>query len=159
MYRKVVIAFGAVALATGAGACGSASPQQSVQPVQSVVSSPAPASPSASTDAPVTAHQPPRRTPALRVLTEPAAGVGQIYQLITGARSSIDLTMYELADPTAEADLAADAARGVDVRVLLDQHLERPANHRRLRLPDRPRRVRPVGADRHHRPPEDPHRR
>ena len=36
--------------------------------------------------------------------------------------------MYELADPTAEADLAADAARGVNVRVLLDQHLEKPAN-------------------------------
>ena len=36
--------------------------------------------------------------------------------------------MYELADPTAEADLAADAARGVDVRVLLDQHLEKSRN-------------------------------
>jgi len=36
--------------------------------------------------------------------------------------------MYELNDPAAEADLAADAARGVDVRVLLDQHLERDAN-------------------------------
>jgi hypothetical protein len=36
--------------------------------------------------------------------------------------------MYELADPTAEADLAADAARGVDVRVLFDQHLEKSAN-------------------------------
>ena len=36
--------------------------------------------------------------------------------------------MYELADPTAEADLAADAARGVDVRVLLDQRLEKSAN-------------------------------
>jgi phosphatidylserine/phosphatidylglycerophosphate/cardiolipin synthase-like enzyme len=30
------------------------------------------------------------------------------------------MTMYELEDPTAEADLAADAARGVDVRILLD---------------------------------------
>ena len=36
--------------------------------------------------------------------------------------------MYELADPTAEKDLAADAARGVDVRVLLDQRLEKSAN-------------------------------
>ncbi|MGH3203931.1 MAG: phospholipase D-like domain-containing protein [Streptosporangiaceae bacterium] len=44
------------------------------------------------------------------------------------ARSSVDLTMYELADPTAEADLAADAARGVNVRVLLDQHLEKARN-------------------------------
>jgi cardiolipin synthase A/B len=51
-----------------------------------------------------------------------------IYRLITSARSSVDLTMYELADPVAESDLAADAARGVDVRVLLDQNLERSAN-------------------------------
>ena len=36
--------------------------------------------------------------------------------------------MYELADPTAEADLAADAARGVSVRVILDQHLEKSRN-------------------------------
>jgi cardiolipin synthase A/B len=129
LYRKIVIAFTAVALAAGTGACGSASPQQSVQPVQSAVSSLAPAAASSgSTGAPGVVRQRSRRTTALRVLTEPAAGVGPIYQLITGARSSVDLTMYELADPTAEADLAADAARGVDVRVLLDQHLERSAN-------------------------------
>ncbi len=132
MYRKILIAFAAVALAAGAAACGSASPQRTVQPVQSVPSvvssQEPPATPSALTDAPVTVHQSRRHAPVLRVLTEPAAGTGPIYQLITGARSSVDLTMYELADPTAEADLAADAARGVDVRVLLDQHLERSAN-------------------------------
>jgi phosphatidylserine/phosphatidylglycerophosphate/cardiolipin synthase-like enzyme len=59
------------------------------------------------------------------VLTEPGKGVGPIYRLITGARSSVELTMYKLADRTAETDLAADAARGVDVRVVLDQHLEK----------------------------------
>ena len=68
------------------------------------------------------------RAASLRVLTEPEAGIGPIYRLITGARSSVELTMYELADPTAEADLAADAARGVDVRVILDQHLEKSRN-------------------------------
>ena len=62
------------------------------------------------------------------LLIEPGPGIGPIYKLITGARHSVDLTMYELADPAAEADLAADAARGVDVRVLLDQHLEKSAN-------------------------------
>ena len=36
--------------------------------------------------------------------------------------------MYELSDPTAEGDLAADASRGVNVRVLLDQHLEKARN-------------------------------
>ncbi len=65
---------------------------------------------------------------SLRLLTEPADGMSPVYRLITGARSAVDLTMYELADPVAEADLAADAARGVDVRVILDQHLERSAN-------------------------------
>jgi cardiolipin synthase A/B len=64
----------------------------------------------------------------LRVLTEPQAGVGAIYRLITGARSSVDLTMYELIDTTAEKDLAADAKRGVDVRVILDSHLEKSRN-------------------------------
>jgi cardiolipin synthase len=64
----------------------------------------------------------------LRVLVEPAAGVGAIYKLITGAKSSVDLTMYELRDTTAEDDLAADAKRGVDVRVILDQHLEKSRN-------------------------------
>ena len=64
----------------------------------------------------------------LRLLVEPAAGVGAIYKLITGARSSVDLTMYELRDTTAEDDLAADATRGVDVRVILDSHLEKSRN-------------------------------
>ena len=64
----------------------------------------------------------------LTALAEPSAGIRPIYQLITSAHSSVDLTMYELNDPTAEADLAADAHRGVDVRVLLDQNLERSRN-------------------------------
>jgi cardiolipin synthase A/B len=64
----------------------------------------------------------------LTLITEPGAGMAQIYKLITEARSSVDLTMYELRDTTAESDLAADAARGVDVSVLLDSHLERSRN-------------------------------
>ena len=69
------------------------------------------------------------RAGSLRLLTEPQAGIGPIYRLIRRARKSVDLTMYELADSVAEADLAADAKRGVNVRVILDQHLERSANH------------------------------
>jgi phosphatidylserine/phosphatidylglycerophosphate/cardiolipin synthase-like enzyme len=65
---------------------------------------------------------------ALRVLAEPQAGVGPVYRLINGARSSVDLTMYELTDQTAENDLAAAAKRGVDVRVILDAHLEKSRN-------------------------------
>jgi cardiolipin synthase len=64
----------------------------------------------------------------LRVLVEPAAGVGAIDKLIVGAKSSVDLTMYELRDTTAEDDLTADAKRGVDVRVILDAHLEKSRN-------------------------------
>jgi cardiolipin synthase len=64
----------------------------------------------------------------LRIMVEPAAGVGAVYKLITGARSSVDLTMYELRDTAAEDDLAADAKRGVDVRVILDRHLEKSRN-------------------------------
>jgi len=65
---------------------------------------------------------------ALSVLVEPKNGVSAIYKLITGAKSSVDLTMYELKDTTAENDLAADAKRGVDVRVILDSHLEKSRN-------------------------------
>jgi cardiolipin synthase A/B len=127
----ILTALAAVVVAGGAGGCGSVSPQQGVQPAQpvpSVVSGPASAAPSTLAQVSVAALQSRRRAPVLRVLTEPSAGIGPIYQLITEARVSVDLTMYELADPTAEADLAADAARGVDVRVILDQHLERSAN-------------------------------
>ncbi len=65
---------------------------------------------------------------SLRVLSEPQAGFGFIYSLINGARSSIELTMYTLRDTTAENDLAAAAKRGVNVRVILDQHLEKKFN-------------------------------
>lgn len=65
---------------------------------------------------------------ALRVLSEPQAGVSSVYALINGAKSSIDLTMYELIDSTAESDLAAAAKRGVNVRVILDAHLEKSRN-------------------------------
>jgi phosphatidylserine/phosphatidylglycerophosphate/cardiolipin synthase-like enzyme len=65
---------------------------------------------------------------ALRVLSEPQAGLSAIYTLINGAKSSIDLTMYTLRDTTAEDDLAAAAKRGVNVRVILDRHLEKKFN-------------------------------
>ena len=62
------------------------------------------------------------------MLTEPRAGIGPIRRLISRAHRSVDLTMYELRDRRAEADLARDAARGVRVRVILDQHLEKSRN-------------------------------
>ena len=56
------------------------------------------------------------------LITQPDAGHAQLYALIASARHSIDLTMYELQDTTATAALAAAAARGVDVRVILDAY-------------------------------------
>jgi len=56
--------------------------------------------------------------------TEPAKGFSPVYDLINGAKTSIDLTMYELEDTTAEKDLVAAEKRGVDVRVILDQREE-----------------------------------
>jgi cardiolipin synthase len=55
------------------------------------------------------------------VYTEPQAGLGPVYSSILSARHVLDMTMYELDDPRAERDLAADASRGVDVRVLVDE--------------------------------------
>lgn len=132
MYRKILIMLSAAGLGAGVAACSSAASPQTTPPI--AASSSLAAAGSALTAAAVARHDSTRQaksaSPAasLRLLTEPAAGIGPIYRLITGARSSVDLTMYELADPAAEADLAADAARGVNVRVLLDQHLEKARN-------------------------------
>jgi len=131
MYRYILIVLAAAALAVGAGACGGMPSQQSSPPAPVTASGPAPRRSAAATAPAVAhhaAHHPSRRASALRVLSEPRAGVGPLYRLITRARTSIDLTMYELADPVAEGDLAAAAARGVSVRVILDQHLERSRN-------------------------------
>jgi cardiolipin synthase A/B len=62
------------------------------------------------------------------LLVEPEAGLARIYASIAGAKKSIDLEMYELVDSEAENLLAQAAARGVDVRVILDHHLEGSRN-------------------------------
>ena len=135
MYRKTLIKFAALALAAGTAASGCVLAQHGAAagvPGSAAARSASAGSVSAgsaSADAFVTAQRP-ASGGTLRLLTEPAAGAGPVYQLIAAARSSIDLTMYELVDSTAEADLAAAAARGVDVRVILDRHLEKSANTR-----------------------------
>ncbi len=63
---------------------------------------------------------PPRYT----LVQYPDAGLSGLYAQINGARRSIDMEMYELADPTAERDLVAATRRGVAVRVLLDSAYE-----------------------------------
>jgi hypothetical protein len=70
------------------------------------------------------------------LIVEPGAGFSPVY----GARHSIDVTMYEFSDTTAEHDLAAAAKRGVRVRVILDRRA-RSANsdaYSYLGEPDQP---------------------
>jgi phosphatidylserine/phosphatidylglycerophosphate/cardiolipin synthase-like enzyme len=57
---------------------------------------------------------------ALSVITEPTTGMGRIDQLISTAHEGVEIEMYEVSDQTVETELAADAARGVRVQVLLD---------------------------------------
>lgn len=73
------------------------------------VSGPATAGPSTSTSA------------GSAFVQEPDEGMSRIYQVITGAKHSVAVTMYELQDDTAVQDLIAAQQRGVQVRVLLDQ--------------------------------------
>src|ERR1700685_2595634 len=58
--------------------------------------------------------------PVVKVWTEPSSGYGFLDAAVESARHSIDVSMYELSDPTIEHDLVARAAAGVDVRVILD---------------------------------------
>jgi cardiolipin synthase A/B len=122
MYRSVAVSLAAVVLAASVAGCQPTSPPGPAG-INTATPSTGSATPSTSSAPPSTGNQ-----PGLTVLTEPQDGIGPIYQLITSARTSVDLTMYELDDRTAEADLTADAARGVDVRVILDQHLEKSRN-------------------------------
>jgi cardiolipin synthase len=120
MYRKILIMLAAAGLGVSVAACSAAVPGQSAASEQVARTA------AAGTRAAVSGSVALESAIAGRSASLP--GIGPIYNLITGAKSSVDLTMYELADPTAEADLAADAARGVDVRVLLDRHLEKSHN-------------------------------
>lgn len=63
------------------------------------------------------------------LVIEPSAGFSPVYNLIKQARHSINVTMYEFSDTTAEQDLAAAAGRGVQVRVILD-HRAKSVNSR-----------------------------
>lgn len=61
-------------------------------------------------------------------MIEPGAGMAPIYALVESARHTVDLVMYELEDLHAEQLLAGDAARGVDVQVLLNSAYTGSAN-------------------------------
>jgi cardiolipin synthase len=120
LQRRVLLMLVALVAIPGCGA-----PRATATSTQAPSSPSASASPSRATPRAPTQTAPP---PALSLLIEPAAGMGEIYALIASARHTVDLTMYELEDTTAEAALAADAERGVDVRVILNSSYTRSDN-------------------------------
>ena len=62
------------------------------------------------------------------LVTEPDQGLTPIYNLLSSAKRSIDMTMYELSDTTVTTMLAKAAGSGVTVRVILDQNNEKANN-------------------------------
>jgi hypothetical protein len=81
VHRKALITFAIVTLAAGVG--GGTAPHAMAAATGSVHTA------RESSDSPAT----------LRVLTEPSAGMAPIYALITGARSSVELTMNWVSSP------------------------------------------------------------
>lgn len=61
---------------------------------------------------------------AYTLITEPQSGYQPIYDFISGAAKTVDMTMYQLSDRKAQGALKAAAKRGVKVRVLLDSDPE-----------------------------------
>jgi len=110
--RRAVM--GAAAAVISLGGCGSpAGPD----PTASV---PAPSVPRASI--PSTSVSSASRTgPALALIVEPENGYRSVDLMIAGARRTVEVSMYELADSRTQALLIAAARRGVSVRVLLDR--------------------------------------
>ncbi len=66
--------------------------------------------------------------PTITLITEPDQGMTPVYDFISSAKKTLDMTMYELDDTTATGLLLAAAKNGVTVRVILDQNLEMKDN-------------------------------
>jgi cardiolipin synthase A/B len=64
----------------------------------------------------------------LVLITDPAQGMNWFYDFIGTAKTSIDMTMYELTDTTVTSLLTKAAKSGIAVRVILDQNLEKTDN-------------------------------
>lgn len=62
------------------------------------------------------------------LLTEPDQGLQPIYTLLSSAKKSIDMTMYELSDTQVTTILTTAAAKGIAVRVILDQNNKKANN-------------------------------
>jgi phosphatidylserine/phosphatidylglycerophosphate/cardiolipin synthase-like enzyme len=75
------------------------------------------------------ATTPPVAVSTYTLITEPDTGYQPVYDFIAGAKTSIDMTMYNLSDTTATAGLVAAAKRGVNVRVLFDSNTNGGGNN------------------------------
>ncbi len=108
--------------------CGVAEAFLAALVVASLVVAPlvvAPVVVAASAVVPAAAHAAgPGAAPPLRAIVEPAAGYGFLSRAIRGARHSVLMEMYELADPTIVAGLVAAERRHVAVQVLLDKEYD-----------------------------------
>jgi phosphatidylserine/phosphatidylglycerophosphate/cardiolipin synthase-like enzyme len=62
------------------------------------------------------------------LITEPDQGMQPVYDFMSSATKTLDMTMYELVDTQATALLTKAAANGVTVRVILDQNDEKTDN-------------------------------
>jgi len=62
------------------------------------------------------------------LIVEPDQGMMPFYTLISSAKHTLDMTMYELRDTVATGLLTTAASKGVVVRVILDQNLEMSDN-------------------------------
>jgi phosphatidylserine/phosphatidylglycerophosphate/cardiolipin synthase-like enzyme len=125
----VVVTVAALAVAgTALSACGPTTGSGPGPPVAPHAPSTPPSSATPSTATPPTVTPPTVTHPttaagdaALSLVTEPGDYYQSVDRLVSGARRSIDLTMYELADERVEGLLVAAHRGGVWVRVLLDQ--------------------------------------
>jgi len=66
--------------------------------------------------------------PTYTLITEPDQGMQPIYDFVSSAKKTIDMTMYGLTDTTMTGLLTTAASKGITVRVILDQNLEMSDN-------------------------------
>lgn len=66
----------------------------------------------------------PATTASYALHVEPQAGYQPVYDFISAAKKTLDMTMYQLSDSKAQSALISAARRGVKVRVLLDSDPE-----------------------------------
>jgi len=132
--RSTVLAIAVLGLALAFEGCsGPTAPRHGAPAANHATSTTSASSASsASTTTTTTAGAPTSSTPAsttplavapsgLSLMVEPQAGFTPLYDFMSAARQSLDMTMYELSDPTVEQILISDHRRGVRVRVLLDR--------------------------------------